>query len=362
MSVDVALFLPSFRGGGVERYGVNIATGLAADGLRVDLVVRSAEGPYLEQVPPEVRVFDLSVSRVAGALVPLTRYLRRERPKALLSAGDSANVVAICAKRLARTPTRVVVGTHTVSMRSSSFRARWVVPAAVRWSYGRADGMLAVSQGVADHLAEVMGYPRERVQVIYNPVVTHALLSARYAKPDHRLLESEGLPVLLAIGRLRKVKNFALLLRAFARVRAERDVRLLILGEGRERAALERLAGELGIRDAVDLPGFVTNPFAYMTNAALFVLSSDREGLSNVLIEAMACGCPVVSTNCPTGPSEILEGGKHGRLTPVGDDEALARAILYTLDNPPDREHLRQRAMDFHVDLIVKQYRELLRV
>jgi glycosyltransferase involved in cell wall biosynthesis len=165
---------------------------------------------------------------------------------------------------------------------------------------------------------------------------------------------------LLGVGRLEPQKDFALLLRAFARIRRERAARLLILGEGRERPRLTQLAKALGVADSVDLPGFVPNPYAHMTRANLFVLSSRYEGLGNVVIEALACGCPVVSTDCPSGPAEVLDRGRYGRLVPVGDPAALAQAILAALEEPVDRARLRGRAAQFSVERAARRYLELM--
>ncbi len=219
---------------------------------------------------------------------------------------------------------------------------------------------MAVSEGVAEDLALTASLPRERITTIYNPVVTPALAGQAQAPLTHPWFAPGSPPVLLAVGRLHYQKDFPTLLRAFARVRAVRAVRLLILGEGDQGVALQASAQELGITTDVELPGFVLNPFAYMARAAVFVLSSAYEGLPGVLIQALACGCPVVSTDCPSGPAEILEGGVYGPLVPVGDDAALAKAILSTLNARPNPDWLRTRAAEFSVDRAVDRYLEVL--
>jgi glycosyltransferase involved in cell wall biosynthesis len=202
---------------------------------------------------------------------------------------------------------------------------------------------------------------------IYNPVVTAELFKMAREVPDHPWFESGAPPVVLGVGRLARQKDFPTLLQAFARLRSERPVRLMILGQANnQRTTVERqaelraLAGKLGVADEVALPGFVHNPYAYMAHAAVFVLSSRFEGLPTVLIEALACGLPVVSTDCPNGPAEILENGKYGALVPVGDAFALAKAISATLDAPPDRGQLRTRALVFTVDQAVEKYEKVL--
>lgn len=356
----LALFLPSLRGGGAERMMVQLANGFVERGYFVDLVLAKAEGPYLAEVRPDVQIVDLGCRRVLQSLPGLMRYLRRARPHALLSALNHANVIACLAHRLARVSTRLVISErNTLSVsRPQNARGR-LVPWFMRWTYPWADAVVAVSRGVADDLVRTIGISAERVQVIYNPVVDDDLLAKPKEPLDHPWFTDGAPPVVLGVGRITEQKDFQTLIRAFARVRAERPARLLILGEGELRPQLEALVHELGLQDDVALPGFVANPFPYMARAAVFVLSSRWEGLPTVLIEAMACGCPVVSTDCPSGPREILEDGRWGRLVPVGDVETLAEAIAATLDakNHPD---VARRAQDFSVDRAVEGYLRVL--
>ncbi|MGI9952916.1 glycosyltransferase [Moorellaceae bacterium AZ2] len=359
----LTLFLPSLRGGGAERVMVNLARGFVEQGLDVDLVLAKAEGPYLSQVPPKVRVIDLGAPRVLASLPGLVRYLRRERPQALLSAMDHANVVALWARRTARVPTRVVVSVHNTVSRASanapSLRARFT-PLWVRLFYPWAEAVVAVSKGVAEDLIRFTGLPREKVRVIYNPVVTPELFAKTEEPLDHPWFAPGEPPVVLSVGRLTPPKDYPTLIRAFALVRKERPARLMILGEGEERSKLEALVRELGLEADVALPGFVDNPYKYMKRAAVFVLSSAWEGFGNVLVEAMAVGMPVVSTDCPSGPAEILEGGKWGDLVPVGNVELLAKAVVHTLENNSFRTKGIQRIKDFELRLIVRSYAETL--
>ncbi|WP_292979166.1 glycosyltransferase [Nitrosomonas sp.] len=362
--VDVSLFVPSLRGGGAERAMVTLANGFADRGLKVDLVLARAEGPYLSEVSSNVRVVDLRSRRVLASLPGLVRYLRKVRPEAMLSALNHANVIAIMACLLSRITTRLVVSEHSnLSMSSSkpqNWRARIVLPL-MRMSYRKAGGVVAVSRGVADDLAKTIDLPRDRISVVYNPVVTPELIEKSGMPLSHPWLGEGRPPVILGVGRLTRAKDFATLISAFARVHAQRECRLVILGEGELRGELEQLVTSLGIEGSVQLPGFAENPFAWMGCVRLFVLSSRWEGLPTVLIEAMACGTAVVSTNCRSGPDEILEGGKWGRLVPVGDVEALAGAIAVTLDTPQERlPDVRQRAEDFAQELAVDGYLKVL--
>lgn len=360
----IAIYVPSLRGGGAERVMTILANGFTVRGFAVDLVLAKAEGPYLREVSEAVRVVDLGASRVLASLPRLIRYLRRERPEAMLSALNHANVMALWAQQWARVPTRLVVSEHnTLSVAHDAVRKQRarLMPWLMRHTYPWAAGVVAVSAGVADDLAEAIALPRDRITVVYNPVVTDALIGQSREAFSHSWLAPGEPPVILAVGRLTLQKDFSMLIRAFARLRAKRSVRLVILGEGELRNALEALVAELGLTADVALPGFMDNPFAWMRGSALFVLSSAWEGLPTVLIEAMACGTPVVSTDCPSGPAEILEKGRWGRLVPVGDAEALAVAMAATLD---ETEHpdVAARAADFGVDQAVNGYLTVLGV
>ncbi len=327
----IALFLKYLGGGGAERVMLNLACGLAERGFQIDLVLSKAWGPHLWKVPPEIRVVDLQASQSLASLVALVRYLRREKPFALLSAMHYANEIALCAKRLTGVSTRVIVSEHNTLSHSLQHTAkikRRLVPFFVRNLYPWADGIVAVSQGAARDLAQISGLPSERIQAVYNPVVTPKLLEKAKVSVEHPWFMPGEPPVILGVGKLEAQKDFPNLIRAFALVRQVRSSRLVILGWGPDRPQLEALIHELDIEEDVALLGYVDNPYAYMARAAVFVLSSAWEGLPTVLIEAMAVGIPVVSTDCESGPSEILDGGKYGILTPVSDSQALAEAIL----------------------------------
>lgn len=331
----IAFFLPSLGGGGCERAMLNLAHGFAERGWAVDIVLAKGEGPYLRQVQSGVRVVDLGASRVLTSLPGLVRYLRHERPRALLSAIDHANVVALWAQKLAGVPVRVVASVHSTPSRAAvnarNLRAR-LMPYWVRPFYPWAYAVVAVSKGVAEDLIRVTGLPREKVKVIYNPVVTPELFAKAKEPLEHPWFAPDEPPVVLGVGRLTAAKDFPTLIRAFALVRRERPARLVILGDGEERPKLEALVRELRIEADVLLAGFVDNPYKYMRRAGVFVLSSQWEGLPTVLIEAMALGTPVVATDCPSGPREILEEGRWGKLVPPGNPEKLARGILEALE------------------------------
>ncbi len=341
----VAFLLPSLVGGGAERTVVKMLREMSAAGFDLDLVVASAHGLYLDQIPPSVRLFDLRAGRVSQAVLPLGRYLRRERPPVLISNMAHLNTIACLAKVLTRSRTAVICVEHNhVGAERDGREDR--VQRLARRLYPHADAVVAVSQGVKESVEASLKPMRGKVGVIFPPVVDDALLAEAQAPVEHPWL-GRATPLFVAVGRLTPQKDFATLLDAFHRLRRTRPARLLILGEGPCREALEAQASALGLSEDVAMPGFAANPYAYMSRASAFVLSSRHEGMPAVLIEAMACGCPVIATDCPSGPREVLEGGRFGALVPVGDAGALAAAMGETLDAPLPAETLRRHAMQY---------------
>jgi glycosyltransferase involved in cell wall biosynthesis len=338
---------------------VMLANGFAARGHRVDLVLARADGPYLDEVSAGVRVIDLNRpdrGRVIASLLPLARYLRRERPDAMLSALNNANIVAIWAHKLARVGTRLAVSEHAAP--SQSLRGNGislVIRRFMRLFYPWADCVVCVSKGIEDEMHRLLGIPKAKLVAIYNPVDVDGIREKAQEPVNHSWLADRTIPVVLAAGRLTRQKDYPTLLSAFARLRVGRNARLIILGQGEEEERLKTLAQELGIAGDVAFAGFQKNPFAWMARCDLYVMSSAWEGLPGTLLEAMACGAKIVSTDCRSGPDEILEGGRWGRLVPVGDAEALARAMAEALDDasPPD---VRFRASAFNLDQAVDGY------
>lgn len=361
----LALFIPLLEGGGAERGMLILAETFIQKGLEVDLVLTNTQHPKnvrLSQVPAKVNIVDLQASGTLQALLPLVQYLRRRRPFGLLSALHHGNVVAVWAKYLAWTDTKVVVQVVN-SFSTEGGRKAWArddIPhPLVRWFYPHADAVVAVASNLAGNLKQVFDIPDSVLHVIYYPVPTEPITELSQQPVHHPWLVEKQLPVLLAVGRLEPQKDFATLIRAFQKL--DRPARLIILGEGSQRSALEKLIQEADLQEQVELVGYVENPYPYMKHASTLVMSSLYEGFPNVLVEALACGCPVVSTDCPTGPSEILDNGRYGKLVSVGDTDALAKAISETLNSPPDPEFLKQRVKAFPPDMIADQYLALLR-
>lgn len=374
----LAIVLSGLGLGGVQRTMLTLAGGIAARGRAVDLVVPDARGPFRDQVPAGVRLVELDSSvtrlpwvrarkrrRTLASIPALARYLKRVRPSAAFSASHYVNLSLLAARRLSGWNLPVVVSQRTHLSRAVRnagfpFPRRPLLVALVRAAYPSADAIVAVSVGVADDLSEVARIARDRIDVVANPLRLDQVDEGASKPLPHPWLAPDEPPVCLAVGRLAVQKDLPTLLHAFARVRRNRKARLLLLGEGRERPTLERLVRELGLEADVELPGYVDNPFAWMSRARLLVLSSAYEGLPGVLVQALACGCPIVSTDCPSGPREILQDGKFGRLVPVGDPRAMAAAIESELDAPFEREALRQRAEDFALGPIVDTWLGLL--
>lgn len=365
MRRPVAIFLPSFGNGGVERMMVNLARGMEALGQPIDFIVRKVSGnPYLEGLPPGIRILELDLlhrnTEKAAVL-----YLTSESPLAILTSKEENDILAIKARKRSRSAARVIVRipvhvSGRLKHKGRGWIKRWLTSTRMKRVLAEADSIVAVSKGVAADISVLTGTPLERLHVIRNPVVTPELKELAQAQVNHDWLAPKTKPVLLGIGRLGSQKNFEHLIHAFALARREVDSRLIILGEGRRRARLERLIRKLGLSGSAQLPGFVPNPYPYLARADLFVLSSLWEGSPNALTEALALGIPIVSTDCESGPREILQNGKYGRLVPVGDVDALASAIIHTLSDPLPVEFLKGAVSEYGVDTASRSYMEVL--
>jgi glycosyltransferase involved in cell wall biosynthesis len=355
----IALFFPSLQGGGVQRFMLTLGAGLQSSGFDVDFVLVDASGPFLTQIPDNVRVVDLKAKGALAALPALIRYLKQEKPVTMIAAQTHMNVIAVIARRFVDPKIRLVISERNHLSSASKHSTKWgdhLRPILARLFYSGADSIIAISKNVADDLARRSGLSRQSIQVVYNAFDLTIIAERAKAPVDHPWFASNICPVFLAVGRLDTQKDYPTLLRAFAAVRSKMDARLVILGEGRLRPELLQLAQELGISNDVSLPGFADNPYAYMAKASAYVLSSAWEGFANVVVEALACQTQVVSTDCPSGPSEILENGRFGRLVPVGDYQALASAMMEALQHPIPKELLISRAGEFTVEKTMQAY------
>jgi glycosyltransferase involved in cell wall biosynthesis len=354
-------YVPSLAAGGAEMVVVTLANGFLHPAVEVHLVVHDGRGPLRSQLDERVRVHDLNVSRTATALLPLVRLLRELQPTALISALDITNITALIARSLARVSCRTILSVHTMVSTRIRHAGTWQLRTArhvLPVMYRRADAIVAVSDRVADDLASIARLPRSRITRIYNPLRPD--VPERALEPVDEAWFDHDIPVLVAVGRLVAAKDYPTMLRAVALLRQNRNVRLLILGDGPERDRLTRLSESLGLADCVRFLGFVSNPYPYMRRASAFVLSSAWEGFGMVLVEALACGTPIVSTDCDAGPAEILANGKFGRLARTGDPVSLATEIAATLEDNHDPTALKERAQMFSIENTLAHYRQLV--
>ena len=360
-SQRLAILLPEMALGGAQHSMIKLAKGIRGAGIPVDLVLGRPKGGFMTEVPETVRVIDLKANHIRNSIPALVKYLKCERPTVLL-ASMHANNIAILARYLAASSTRVYVSERSTpsieAKNNRDIRIRWM-PILSRFLYKWADGVIAVSQGVARDLTKELNIPNRLIHVIYNPIITPELRAKALEPLEHAWFQNGEPPVILAVGRLSKPKDFGFLIRAFAQVRQSRSVRLIILGEGENRLELEKLTRELGLEREISLPGFARNPYPYMVRAAGFVLSSRWEGLPGVLIEALYCRAPIVATNCPSGPEEILKHGEYGRLVPVGDVLEMSKAMTDLIDgriaHPPVESWL-----PYELDSVINQYLQVL--
>lgn len=363
MTPKIAIFVATSGHSGVDRAMKHLIPALARRGYRVDLLKVQGHGPELGPVPEGVRVVDLGSRHTYGSLGAVVRYLRAERPAALLSDKDRVNRTALLARWLAGVETRLVLSSGTTISVDLAHRGafeRWLQRNSMGKLYRFADQVIVTCEDVADDMSAYTGLPRPSIRAVPSPVVPERLFTEPQPRPDHPWFAPGEPPVILGMGELGARKDFPTLLRAFARLRRELPCRLIILGRGKQQRALEALARELGVAGEVNLPGFQPNPYGFLAHAALFAFTSRWEGLGFALIEALALGTPAVSTQCPSGPREILGDGRYGRLVPVGDDAALAQAMLDTLRDPLPPERLREAARPYGIEHSATVYLEVL--
>ncbi len=356
MQKRIALFIPSLSGGGAERVAISLAKGFIAYGHQVDLILVSAKGPLLQFVPEEVRIIDLKKKRAIAGIIPLAKHLRKEKYDALISFLNNANTVAVLAKLLANFKGKVILTVHGMSflgfLKEGGLK-NIVLYFSMRLLYNKANMVVGVSSELTKELKQYLHL--KNACCIHNPI---DIIDAHTDYIDDEIINiKKGYDkILIGIGRLIEVKNFHLLVRSFNDIHREQSAFLIILGEGAERPRLEKLINDLGISDRVILKGFVNNPHAYLKHADLFVLSSSWEGFGLVIAEALALGKTIVSTDCYTGPAEILENGKYGYLVPVNDQNKLSQAMIYSLRNPLNPTELKRRAADFTIEKVIEKY------
>ena len=358
----LTFFLPNYGDGGLERMFVNLATEISTRGFTVYFIVGDRNKPYLCDLPEPVGLIELTTSAFASRVKEMSRHLDNEKPNVVLTARELGLPIALKAKEHSTSPVKVFYRAVT-NITASLSRRHWLKRMRGRFQqrqlkewYQQADGIIAVSQGIAEDVHRISNIPLSQIHVAHNPVVSSAMLARAEQAFTHNWFAEGQPPVILGVGRFTRQKNFELLIKAFSKVRLQRKARLIILGDGARKEKFINMAHDLGIADDVQLPGFDPNPYTYLRHAALFVLSSNWEGSPNVLTEALAIGCPVVSTDCPSGPRETLQGGKYGSLVPMDDEDAMTQAIIETLDHPLDKATLQQAAAPFHMAASADEY------
>lgn len=357
----IAFLLPNFTGGGAERVAVNLANNFVSKGFNVDIVLCSAHGDLLSQLNRHINVVDLSSPRLRHVFPPLLRYLKTEHPDALLASMWPLTLLAVTTFKCAKLPGCVVTSDHTTFSQAPLLKkklTRVFFKSSLPLIYPFANARLAVSEGVADDLSVLGSLKRKSINVIYNPVSLdlNRFTENQYQKAWNGFSGKK----IVAVGALKWAKDYPSLLQAFALLLQKEQAMLSIVGQGDLLSELETLANQLSIEKFVNFVGFSDMPYAWMASADLLVLSSHYEGFGNVLVEAMSVGTPVVSTDCKSGPREILCDGKYGKLVPVGDVDTLAQAMLQSLQEEHDTEALKLRAADFAVDKIAEQYLDVM--
>lgn len=362
---DVALFLPTLYSGGAERVQLNLARYFLDRRLRVDLIVCKYFGSLKDQVPEGVRLISLDARKVMFSAPAYLRYLRTARPSVVLSSVENAAIISCIGKMLSSHRHRLLVRLDNSLSEPGILPLqmhRWPVMTAIASTFHAADAFIAVSRGLKEQLGRLPGLGAKPIRCIYNPIIHDGFEAQAEQAPVLPPLIKPGEPFVLAVGRLHKQKGYTHLLQAFARAVKQRPSHLVILGEGHDREELQGLASSLGISSRVHFLGYAPNPLAYMRHAAVFVLSSLAEGFGNVIVEALACGTPVISTDCPHGPREILADGRYGTLVRVGDVDSLAQAIVAKLNvpKPAMSDELKEHLRLFSIETVGQRYIEEL--
>jgi len=360
--VDIALFLQDLSGGGAEKMMSSLANEFARRGLRVDFVLVQAKGINLKFLSEKVRVVDLRARNTYMCLPVLMKYLDQTRPRVFLSSQDLTNLMALIARKLSCVNTRLVIRIGImVSVQKRTFIKKRLEKLLLTGIYPWADDIVANSKYVAEDIIKYARLSPAKMHVLYNPVITPDLLSKAGEEPGHAWFKKGQPPVILGAGRLTEQKDFATLVQAFAILRKKMDARLIILGEGEQRPELETVIRRLDIEKDIDLHGYVENPYSFMRQSKVFVLSSKWEGSPSVVIQALACGCPVISTDCPGGVREILADGEYGDLVPMGDANVMAGAIVKVLDGKG--KQITPGWLDqFSVDEVAEQTMKILKL
>ena len=360
----LAVFLATSGHSGVDRVMKTLLPSIASKGIRVDLLHVKSHGPFMEEISPGLRVIELGASHSVSSLPPLVRYLKREKPNALLSDKDRVNQIALAATWLAGGKTRTFVRfgqTVTKFLESQDLWQKTTHSLSMRYLYRAAEGIITPSRGSARDLAGFARIPEQRITVIPNPVDVRSIRSLAKEPADHTWFRNREAPIVVGLGELTSRKGFDTLIQAFAILRGRKPARLFLMGKGSGHDSLKKLCADLGIREDVEFAGFKENPFPFLARADLFVQPSRYEGFGMALLEALALGVPVVATDCPSGPREILQDGKYGAQVPIEDFAAMAAAMEKALDSPPDAGHLAEAVAPYSLETVTTRYIEVLK-
>lgn len=361
--MEVVFFLPSFESGGAEKVMMNVAKGIQNRGHGVQVLVLNNEGnlnPKEKMSTTELKTVGFSGIKIPLYIYQINEYITENEPDIFISSMTHINVMCSVLFMIFNYNTKLILTEHNTLSEKRGLQSR-LVKYFAKIFYPAADSIVGVSQGVSNDLNRILKDMGNDIKTIHNPVLTEDIIEESQKSIDHRWLNDDGVPVFLGAGRMVEQKDFPNLIKAFKLVNEEIDSKLIIIGRGNHELELENVVIEQGVQDDVDFPGFVDNPYAYMRQASVFVLSSAWEGLPTVLIEAMACGCPIVSTDCPSGPSEILDSGKYGRMVPVGDPQGLSDAMIKELNDPTPSDTLQKSAFErFSKDKVLDEYEDLI--
>jgi glycosyltransferase involved in cell wall biosynthesis len=363
-NIRVAFFLPSLGGGGAQRVIVNLANYYVRQGIAVDLLLVKNQGAYFPLLDSRVNLVILGCSRVAFSLIYLLRYLKKARPNSLLVTMPHVSIVAILAKLICGLSFKLIIRQpNYLSLNTGkiNYFTRLLVKL-ICLLFNRADSIIAISQGVAKDLNSYGVIDSDKISVIYNPIFSGSILNQAEQKIQHQWISNghRDYALIIAVGRLVRQKNFSMLIDAFHKLLRQQNARLIILGEGPLKSELQAKINSLGLSWCIELLGFSDNPYAYLKRADVFVLSSLWEGFGNVLVESLALGTPVVSTDCPSGPAEILQDGKYGILVENNNSDALAAGMLKALRQSLQKEELIHRAKYFSISNIAEQYKQII--
>lgn len=370
MSKKITFLLTNLKYGGIETNTLRLIKYFIKKNYKVDLVIIDLKGGLISQIPAEVNLIDLNRKKAHFSIFAMRKYLKENNPDYLISAKERNNVLSYYSIKFAGVNTKLIASVRTQleleynrKMSIKSKILKFIDYSMAKHIYDDIDYLVAVSKGVKDNLKSFFNLKRNDIKVIYNPVVTEDIDLLKDEEVHHKWFNNEQIKVVIGVGRLSPPKNFLMLLKAFSKaVNENNNLRLAILGDGPTsiKNELEEYISKNNLNNKVDLLGFVENPYKYVNKASIFVLSSSWEGFGNVVAEALAVGTPVVSTNCPSGPEEILDDGKYGSIVPVNDHERLAEEILNTLSTSIDSKELIKRSKKFSVEESARGYLDII--